>query len=200
MSTILASLSKYCNIKHDDWDVHVPFIQLAYNTTPSIDTTDYSPYFLLHGRHPRFPADTTFDLGPKVSVTTADYISQLVTGVEKARQFAQDLLSQRKEIMVKKFSKKVDMPDFQVGDTVFLYSPVLVPGQTRKLARPWCGPYYVIERLSDIHVRIRRKCDGKLVKNRVHIERLKKATINPDIPDDNTVPGDADALPPVILA
>ena len=57
MSNILNSLSKLLQDKHDIWDTYLPFVQYAYNTTPCLDSTSYSPYFLNHGRYPRMPID-----------------------------------------------------------------------------------------------------------------------------------------------
>ncbi|CAC5416682.1 unnamed protein product [Mytilus coruscus] len=50
------------------------------------------------------------------------------------------------------------------------------------------------------HVKIRRKSDGKLVKNRVHVNRLKHGFLWHDRPQDPEPPPNVDATEPAILA
>ncbi|CAC5386272.1 unnamed protein product [Mytilus coruscus] len=57
MSTIKDMLSKYIE-DNSDWDRYIPFIQFAYNASPSIDSADYSPFFLVNGRHLKSFLDT----------------------------------------------------------------------------------------------------------------------------------------------
>ena len=49
-------------------------------------------------------------------------------------------------------------------------------------------------------MRLRRVCDGRLVGNRIHINRVKHGILRSDGPDDPTPPPDSDALEPAILA
>ena len=72
-------------------------------------------------------------------------------------------------------------------------------GTTKKLKRPWVGPYYIVEKLSPLHVKLRRKSDSKLVVNKIYINRLKHAVIRPDQPDDTRLPADIDSVPPAVL-
>ena len=51
MSTIVNSISKRIDDDEDNLDRFIPFIQFSYNT-PCLDSTEYTPLFLLHGRHP----------------------------------------------------------------------------------------------------------------------------------------------------
>ncbi|XP_071833748.1 uncharacterized protein [Apostichopus japonicus] len=77
---------------------------------------------------------------------------------------------------------------FHVGDTVYLYTPTIKPGQTKKLAKPWKGPYYIVELPSKIHVRLRRP-DNKAVPGLIHVNRIKQAVVRPNQgPDDTTPP------------
>ena len=59
-----------------------------------------------------------------------------------------------------------------VGDLVWLFSPVVPSGQSRKLHHPWSGPYRVIAKLSetDYHV---KKITGRKTIRVVHFNWLK---------------------------
>ena len=83
---------------------------------------------------------------------------------------------------------------------MYLYRPVVIPGHSRKLLRPWIKPFYVCQKLSPIHVLLRRVCDGKLIANRVHINRLKFGILRNHGLDDQTPPDSIDATEPAILS
>ena len=66
---------------------------------------------------------------------------------------------------------------YSVGDLVWLHVPYVKRGQTRKLHRPWHGPYLIAKKLSDSTYRI-KSIDGKRKRQRqiVHFDRLKPCT------------------------
>ena len=198
MRSVKEMLSKYLD-DTKTWHNYLPFIQFAYNTAPSVDTTDYTPFFLVHGRHPKTPFDTTLP-SLDINKTAQEYIISLLEELEVARKIAKELLEIRKSEMLKKANRNRDNPTFKVGDIVYLYKPVLIPGLSRKLNRPWTGPFYISEKLSDIHVKLRRKSDGKQLKNRIHVNRLKRGYLWINEPYDNTPPNNEDAIEPCIIA
>ena len=68
-------------------------------------------------------------------------------------------------------------PHFNVGDVVYIYDPVITPGNSIKLSRLWAGPYYVVEKPFAIQVKLRRVHDNKLIRNKVHVNRLKRGCL-----------------------
>ena len=52
MATIKKELQSYIDDNHDEWDRLISHVHYIYNTTPCLDSTDYTPFFLNHGRHP----------------------------------------------------------------------------------------------------------------------------------------------------
>ena len=82
-------------------------------------------------------------------------------------------LSRQKEL----YDHKAHGIPFKPGDLVWLNNPAVPRGQSKKLHRPWTGPYRVVSRLSEAVYRIqcvhtRRK---RLV---VHFDRLKPCLPN----------------------
>ena len=57
---MLGTLEEY---QKSDWKAHVPTLVHAYNATIH-DSTGYSPYFLMFGRHPRLAIDAFLGLSP----------------------------------------------------------------------------------------------------------------------------------------
>ena len=200
MSNILNSLSKLLEDKHDIWDNFIPYVQYSYSTTPNLDSTGFTQFFLNHGRYPRIPTDTVLQHPPKmIAPSAAEFITQTVNNLNVAYQSAENILKERKEIMKLKSEKSTNNPQFKVGDIVYIYEPVVVLGNSAKLSRPFAGPYFIIEMPSQIHAKLRRVSDGKLIKTKVHINRLKKGLLRSDKPIDLTPPDNINATEPAVL-
>ncbi|VDI23492.1 Hypothetical predicted protein [Mytilus galloprovincialis] len=99
MSTIVNSISKRIDDDEDNWDRFIPFIQYSYNNTPCLDSTEYTPFFLTHGRYPRSLLDISFD-NFDLPVTCRDYIIRLLENLDKSREVAVEILKERKQQMV----------------------------------------------------------------------------------------------------
>ena len=184
MSVILASLAKRLDAQHDTWDRHLPFVQFVHNNSPCLDSTGYSPAFLTYGLHPRSPLDTMLPALdtmlpaiPDPPRSAQQYLADLLSVLECAKADAEAAMTARKQFMMAKGQQIAHDPLFQVGEEVFLYSPVLdmQNKQSAKLLSPWTGPYYIVEKLSAVNVRLRRKSDNVLVAGPIHINRLKPA-------------------------
>ena len=72
----------------------------------------------------------------------------MLAELEQARQLATRILEDREEAMRKRSAELAHEPNFAVGDTLYLYNPEIKPGNSKKLSRPWTGPYYIVEKLS----------------------------------------------------
>ena len=76
--TLLQMLGTLDESKKSDWKAHVPSLVHAYNST-LYDSTGYSPFFLMFGRHPRLAIDAFFGLSPDVlaAKTHTEYVKKL---------------------------------------------------------------------------------------------------------------------------
>ena len=72
--------------------------------------------------------------------------------------------------------RKVHGEPYSEGDLVWLYTPAVPPGQSRKLHRPWKGPYKVVERLGDATYKL-QGTRGRIPQI-VHFDRLKPCPPN----------------------
>ena len=54
--TLASMLTHYVNKHQDDWDEHLNYVLFAYRTAIQ-ESTKFSPFYLLYGRHPRLPMD-----------------------------------------------------------------------------------------------------------------------------------------------
>ena len=105
---------------------------------------------------------------------------------------------ERKQHMQDQSQLHMRDPHFNVGDVVYICDPVIIPGNSIKLSKLWARPYYVVEKPSAIHVKLRRVHDNKLIRNKVHLNRLKRGCLRSGL-FDMQPPHNADACEPAIL-
>ena len=180
----MANNTKRLDTHHDTWDQHLPFVQYVYNTSPCLDSTGYSPSFLVHGRVLQTPLDNLTHQLSETPRSAQQYVANLFHVLESARQDAEITMKERKDAMRDKFKPKVQDPGFHVGNTVYLYHPVLTSDQSAKLRSPWTGPHYIVQKFSELNVQLRRQIDNKLLPGRIHVNRLKMATDRTHLPMD----------------
>ena len=70
------------------------------------------------------------------------------------------------------YDKQAHGKPYNIGDYVWLHSPVVPRGGSRKLHHPWTGPCKVITKLSDVTYHI-QSLDKKRLRKVVHFDRLK---------------------------
>jgi transposase InsO family protein len=56
--TLKDNLSMYLNERLSDWEVYLPAVCFAYNSTVALDSTGFSPFYLMYGREPLSPLDS----------------------------------------------------------------------------------------------------------------------------------------------
>ena len=69
------------------WQNSINRVTHAYNCTKH-DSTNYSPYFLLFGRHPRLPIDLIFAIERSEKVSHAKYVQNWKTAMKEAYHIA----------------------------------------------------------------------------------------------------------------
>ncbi len=173
--TLVTALSKLCNDHQTDWDVYVPMVLWGYRTVPNA-STGYSPFKLLLGREPVTPLDLCLKPQLEGPMLHRAYVAQVVKGLELAHAHATNHIQLAKEKMRAHYNETVFNPLFELGDMVYIYTPLLQKNQTsRKLMLPWTGPFRLVERTSDVHFKVRRCSDNKLLPHKIHINRFKRA-------------------------
>ena len=103
MSIILASLAKRLDDQHDTWDRHLPFVQFVHNNSPCLDSTGYTPAFLIYGRYPRSPLENRLPQLPDPPRSAQQYVANLLHLLESARIDAESTMKIRKEYMADKW-------------------------------------------------------------------------------------------------
>jgi hypothetical protein len=171
--TLLAMLSMYVSAHQKDWDVYLPYVAFAYNTSVHSSTNE-TPYFLMHGRDPYIIADQQ-----QLAITETEfkdvpeYRQHLVSALTRIRQEVNEYKSkieQQRDIVMNE--ERIKHP-FKLGDLVWLYTKHVKKGLSPKLISPWHGPFRIIDLPFETNARLAR-LDGKPFKQLVHVTRLKK--------------------------
>jgi hypothetical protein len=145
---------------------------MAYRATPNT-VTGYSPYYLLHGREMTLP--NSDNLKVKISTENPDQNSRLKNFQSSLKlAYQQVARANKKSYLNNKFwyDRKAKQRKFEVNDFVYLYSPAMKPGLSRKFRKQWTGLYRITRKISDVNYEI---MDQNKKSQNVHVNRLKIA-------------------------
>ena len=169
--TVKETLRKFINENQTNWDVFLPSVVFAYNTTPHSSTV-VSPYFLF-GRDPITPLDRVLGL-PNLAGSDGDVRSFIIkqhAALKRAHEFAVENIATSAATNKRLFDDRNNMTSFAVGDLVYLHVPVVKPGRSRKFTNPWRGPYRITAKRSDALYML----EGG--KKPVNIQRLRRSRL-----------------------
>ena len=88
--TLLDMLSKYVRYQYSDWDDHLPFLVMAYNTSIH-DSTGCMPFPLVYGREALLPVDLVYppvNLEPLSFKSGSGYVEYLRNSISETHTVA----------------------------------------------------------------------------------------------------------------
>lgn len=143
--TLIDMLAKTVEKNGRDWDSHLPHVLFAYRASPQ-ESTKESPFFLLYGRDPQLPTEAALNQ-PKTryQVDLDDYKLELTDSLTQAWELAQTQIKKAQKHQKLCYDRHAKKPTFCVGDRVFIYMPSAKKGKAYKFARPFHGPFRVVE-------------------------------------------------------
>ena len=172
-SVILQAFRLYCKDKQDDWPEILPSIMMAYRMTPSTQSTQVSPFFLLFGREMHVPIDTALLPKDHLAQDHKIHLTNILRQLETTRKIATENIRMAQERYKHQFDKRSQEPKFQPAERVWLYCTKVAPGKAPKLHRKWTGPYYITQLGPNRTYRIRNCATNKEVKSLINGVRLK---------------------------
>ena len=132
----------------ENWDFNLGLVLIAYRTAVQL-STKFTPHFMLFGREMRLLLDVMY-LPPEASHTRFGYPYEVGTTLADAYDRAINRLNIAHKMQNDYYDRSTYGFCFSVDDLVWLWSPVVGKGVTRKLYKPWTGFCTVTKRLSDI--------------------------------------------------
>ena len=191
--TLCKNLAMYVNEQHDDWDTYVRAIVYSYNTSVCVDSTQYSPYFLMFGHEPFGPLETVL---PNLQDLRQE-VKETVLKLHKVREVAKQNLEERKKKMKENYDKTANPVPFEPGQLVWIYFPEVKVGGSKKFFHNYSGPYILLEKTSPTNFRVAHAHNNQPLKNQVHVNRMKMyhhRSITPHGELPNFIPADTDAV------
>ncbi|UYV76681.1 hypothetical protein LAZ67_14001729 [Cordylochernes scorpioides] len=123
-------LSIYLDVEQNNWDSILPFATFAYNTA-KLETTGFSPFYLFHGREAETMLDTLSPYQPDYEKD--EYLSQLIIDAEDARQLTRLHTLRTQDIDRRRCDSRHRPVYYNVGDLVWIFTPVRKVGLSEKL-------------------------------------------------------------------
>lgn len=163
--TLLQMLSKYSDPLQRNWCMHVPMVTHAYNCSKQA-STKFSPYFVMFLKEPESVSDRSLNINfPDLSLRQRQRIRH--SCVNKVNE------NLRKARLVQKvqYDKKARPVRFAVGQLVLLFCPKRIAGISKKLSRPYKGPYRIKRVREHDNYIISKPHTSRKIK--VHANRLK---------------------------
>ncbi|UYV80731.1 hypothetical protein LAZ67_19001552, partial [Cordylochernes scorpioides] len=145
--TLRDMLSMYTGVDQKDWDQVLPYVTFAYNTAKQ-EATGYTPFFLVHAREAETYIDAVLPYLP--DEISNDYVGELVTRAEEARQLSRSRLLQSQAKDRRLYDQKHTPVYYQKNDLVWVFTPIRKVGLSEKLLKRYFGPYKVTKKLSEV--------------------------------------------------
>src|SRR5258708_14387309 len=170
-STVNSMLAKCVKANQRDWSDHLAYVAFCYNASVH-ESTQYTPYFLVHGEEPRWDIDLQLGGEGKTQYSVNDYADLLVNRLEYAHQVARDHLHVTASRMKDWYDKKVHVKQFLAGDEVYILNQRVYPGRCPKWVRGYSYKGVIVERVNNVLCRV--KCDQWRKKiQTLHVDKLK---------------------------
>src|SRR5207245_1121740 len=163
------------NKPESSWSKYIVIIEWAIRSSVS-QNSPYSPSEILHGFPNRLPLHTRIEEFPRVGdMDVPKYVDELKERM-KVLYKAQDIsLKMNQDSMVQRYNAKARPTNFVVGDEVYLKNEVKKVGECGKFRPEFLRiPYKITEILSRHNLRLQNTETGKMMKNVVHIDRVKR--------------------------
>ncbi|ODM90370.1 Transposon Ty3-I Gag-Pol polyprotein [Orchesella cincta] len=163
------TLSHYVQANTKDWYKHLSSVVFAINT--SIHTgMKVSPFYLVYGREPTFPADVNFPLDIALD---ADYLQK----AQEARVMAGLHLLRGQDRNATFRDKTRRDVHYNEGDWVMLKYPNLAEtGASHKLSPKFAGPFKVLKQVHPLAYIVINLDNNKARPIQTHVERMRPYT------------------------
>lgn len=133
------------------WDESLSKCLMAYRASVH-ESTGFSPFALMYGTSMRLPCDNSLATVSEEMRAGALYL-KLKEQLRSSHNGANRQLTNSRARQKKNYDRKMHETQFSVGDAVWLYHPAT--SGSRKLHKPWRGPFRILEVLEPCNYRIR---------------------------------------------
>ena len=169
------SLKAVMEETNQEWVSCLPAVLLALRTT-RCRSTGFTPFFLTYGREACLPVDVAMGKEPSHKLGPVQYANELYQRMQAAFRFARETQGATIEKTKSYYQDQVSQGEFDEGKLVWLYTPRIKKGESRKLHSSWTGPWVVVNKVSEVLRRIRTQGDWnrRILEVVASVDRLKE--------------------------
>ena len=172
VQTISTGIRSYCMDNQKSWDVYLPFVVYSMNSMQN-DTTQYSPFFMIHGYQPNTIIDNAFQNRPE-AVSVQQHVIDKLVALDYTYKRAEMNISKSTDSNKQLHDRKSKESPVRDGSLVYVKVPRLLDrSKCLKLQHAFSGPYVVCAHKSPTSVILKSIDTMKLAAKPVHIDRLK---------------------------
>ncbi|CAG2239543.1 unnamed protein product [Mytilus edulis] len=171
--TIAQTLRTLVAKDQSNWHKLIPSVMMALRMSTNTESTGYSPFQMLFGKEMNLPFDISVQPKDGMSKTAKNHLETLIDRLKIVKDIAKTSVENSQEKTKNRYDKKAEAPKFRIGDYVMLQSMKVPKGLSPKLHPKWDGPFYVINVGQNNTCKLRRCSDHKLIKSRIHTNRMK---------------------------
>jgi len=105
-----------------------------------------------------------------LSLSIREHRERIVRNIEIAHEVARQNtgIQAAKQKMKEQHDEHAIDPEFSIGERVWVYTPHVPKGLSKKLRHLWHGPYRIVEQLSPVHFVLQIR-DNRRVTSTVHV-------------------------------
>ena len=141
--------------------------------SPSTQSTQFSLYYMLFGKEMSLPIDTALIPEEIIDQVPDKFIDEIIKRVKTKHDVARSNVQLTQNKNKEYYDKKTKLPNFKVGDKVFLKIGKVEIGKKKKLEPKWMGPYSIIESRYNLIYKLLDLKTPRPVKSFIHANRLK---------------------------
>lgn len=157
--TLIATISAYVDEGHKDWNEFVPYALFAYRTCRN-EFTKETPFYLMFHREGKLPIDRVFK-HDEVWMNKEQCILEMVKRMREAKRCYENQVSIAIEEKKRMNDAIRNKKEFKLGQEVLLFKSRHKLGTSKKLTKPWTGPWVVSKRFTNgINYLVKLKKDG----------------------------------------
>ena len=169
--TLTAMLSAFVNDNHNDWDVQLQYVMMAYRSS-NHETTGYTPNALMLGRDVCTPLDIMFEMPSQIkSVSQNQWCWVLQERLENAHKHVMVHTNQSMVRQKHYHDRKLHWEGYTPGDRICVYFPRTHKGKSPKFTTYWNGPYTVKKKMSDVTYLV--DCGRRGSNQVIHVDRMR---------------------------
>jgi hypothetical protein len=143
--TLIQALRSYVDANQSDWDLLLPWMQFAHNTSECA-STGFTPDYMVHGQHARTLLDAALEADGVAARSTYPGARELARRIRAAAETARAVTEKAQEKQRRDATAGRREVQVQAGDKVWLSNRNMLmntAGRARKLEALFYGPYVI---------------------------------------------------------